>query len=388
MEAGSIVGIAMIAVGIAVMLCSFWFLSLKKMTADFAVVWEIIGVVLIIVGTVSRLSEWQLEFQGIAEPIAIGIGLAGLFVGYQFSLLISRLMMRNQELAIDLSMLLQEKRRDDRKPGKDLLIILPVRNEEKNIRKVLDRLSQPEIQTIADVLCINDASTDASGRIIDSYPCMQIRNLYGLGYGSALQLGYKYAARHDYQYVIQMDADGQHDACNIPIILQRLKSREPDGRYPDIVLASRFMEGSSAFNVSIFKKIAYAWFRFLIRIITGRRIPDPTTGLQGLSRRAFRYYSGEHHFDPRYPDANMVIQMLLLGFNVVAIPAVMHARTDGQSMHKGWRAVWYMCWMFVDIPAIVLRIKLHKLDPAEDLEDVEDVQEENKISGRGLPGRR
>lgn len=359
MEAGSIVGIAMIAVGIAVMLCSFWFLSLKKMTADFAVVWEIIGVVLIIVGTVSRLSEWQLEFQGIAEPIAIGIGLAGLFVGYQFSLLISRLMMRNQELAIDLSMLLQEKRRDDRKPGKDLLIILPVRNEEKNIRKVLDRLSQPEIQTIADVLCINDASTDASGRIIDSYPCMQIRNLYGLGYGSALQLGYKYAARHDYQYVIQMDADGQHDPCNILPIYEKLRKKNAGGETPDLVLASRFMDGSSEFRVSVWKKFAFGLFRMMICIVTGRRIADPTTGLQGLGRRAFTYYSGYDHFDHQYPDANMVLQMLLLGFRVTEMPAVMHARTDGKGMHSGAEPAWYMLRMFLSVLAVVFRIQCH-----------------------------
>lgn len=272
---------------------------------------------------------------------------------------------------------------------KDVLVLIPAYNEESNIRKVLEQLKARQITGIADILIVDDASSDFTGRLAaEAGICTVITNVTRLGYGGSIQAGYRYALCNDYRYVIQMDADGQHDACNIPIILQRLKSREPDGRYPDIVLASRFMEGSSAFNVSIFKKIAYAWFRFLIRIITGRRIPDPTTGLQGLNRRAFRYYSGEHHFDPRYPDANMVIQMLLLGFNVVAIPAVMHARTDGQSMHKGWRAVWYMCWMFVDIPAIVLRIKLHKLDPAEDLEDVEDVQEENKISGRGLPGRR
>ncbi len=270
---------------------------------------------------------------------------------------------------------------------KDVLVLIPAYNEEPNITKVLDQLKACQIVEIADILVVDDASSDSTGRLAaEAGICTVITNRTRLGYGGSIQAGYRYAVHNDYRYVIQMDADGQHDACNIPAILQRLKDREPDGRYPDIVLASRFMEGSSKFQVSVFKKIAYAWFRFLIWAITGRKIPDPTTGLQGLSRRAFLYYSGDHHFDQRYPDANMVIQMLLLGFHVVAVPAVMHARTDGQSMHKGWRAVWYMCWMFVDIPVIVLRIKLRKSDPMTDLEDTENVQEENKISSSGMPG--
>ena len=67
-------------------------------------------------------------------------------------------------------------------------------------------------------------------------------NVFNLGYGSGLQLGYKYAVRKDYCYVIQMDADGQHDVCNIPKIYETLQTRDANGELPDIVLGSRFME--------------------------------------------------------------------------------------------------------------------------------------------------
>ena len=87
---------------------------------------------------------------------------------------------------------------------------------------------------------------------------------------------------------------------------------------------------------------------------------DPTTGLQGLSRRAFAYYGEKGHFDDKYPDANMVIQMLLLGFRVTEIPAVMHARKEGQGMHKGLQTGWYMCRMLFEIPAVIWRVRLEK----------------------------
>ena len=89
---------------------------------------------------------------------------------------------------------------------------------------------------------------------------------------------------------------------------------------------------------------------------------DPTTGLQGLSYRAFLFYSQYNHFDDKYPDANMIMQMLLLGFNVTEIPAVMHARTEGVSMHSGLKPVIYMFRMVFSIIAVWVRIRVYKVD--------------------------
>ncbi len=360
MEAGDIIRIIMMTAGILIMLSALWFLAGKRLTADLAAVWEIAGVMLILIGMVSRLSGWTADLSRRQELFAGCAGAAGILACCRFSLLVSRFMMKNHELAIEVSMLLEENKETGQKADKELLVILPVRNEEKNIRKVLEALSSPEIGKIADILCINDASSDSSGEIIDGYRCVQIKNIFGLGYGSALQLGYKYAVRKNYRYVIQMDADGQHDVCNIPVIFNKLKEAGPDGKLPDIVLASRFMEGSSEFPVSAVKKFAFWLFRSMIYMITGRVIADPTTGLQGLGRDAFAYYSGYNNFDYRYPDANMVLQMLLLKFRVAEVPAVMHRRTSGKSMHSGIEPACYMVRMFLSVLAVVVRVKILK----------------------------
>lgn len=245
---------------------------------------------------------------------------------------------------------------------KELLIIIPAHNEEKNIPRVLEQLGQPEIASMADVLVIDDASTDLTGCMVKAYHCHLVTQVFNMGYGSALQVGYKYAVQNDYQYVIQMDADGQHDPCNIPAIYQKLKEKTNGEDCPNIVLASRFMKESRSFPVSVSKKIAYAFFRFLIYLITGKRIHDPTTGMQGLDRRTFSYYSKSGHFDDQYPDANVILQMLLLGFQVAQIPAVMHTRTVGRSMHSGLKPIWYMFRMFYSMMAVLFRIKVLKFD--------------------------
>ena len=75
-------------------------------------------------------------------------------------------------------------------------------------------------------------------------------------------------------------------------------------------------------------------------------------------------------FDDKYPDANMIMQMLLLGFRVAEIPAVMHARTEGVSMHSGLKPVIYMFRMMYSIVAVWVRIKIYKVDVGAVHEDV------------------
>lgn len=245
---------------------------------------------------------------------------------------------------------------------KELLIIIPAYNEAKNIPAVLDQLEQPEIVEIADILVMDDASLDNTRQIVQDRGHTVVSHIFHLGYGSGLQLGYKYAVKKGYRYVIQMDADGQHDVCNVARLYEKLRTPDSEGHYPDIVLGSRFLEGSAPFRVSVVKKIAYRLFRTMIRIGTGRRIIDPTTGLQGLSRRAFQYYSTYSRFDDRYPDANMILQMLLLGFRVEEIPAVMHVRTEGVSMHSGLNPMFYMFRMMFSLVAVWMRVRLYKVD--------------------------
>lgn len=259
------------------------------------------------------------------------------------------------------------------KDRKKVLIIIPAYNEEKTIVNLLRRLEQPEIAEVADVLVMNDASSDSTNWVTKERRHTVVTHVFNLGYGSALQLGYKYAIRKGYQYVIQMDADGQHDAENVLRLYKELKTKDEDGEFPDIVLGSRFMEGSQSFPVSAAKKIAFLLFRNMIRIGTGKKIMDPTTGLQGLSWRTVLFYSKYNHFDDQYPDANMIMQMILLGFHVREIPSVMHPRTEGVSMHSGLKPVIYMFRMTISIVAVWIREKVLKIDKGltDELEMVE-----------------
>lgn len=242
------------------------------------------------------------------------------------------------------------------------LIIIPVYNEEKNLPKLFPLLDREDIREIADHVFINDGSTDGSEALIEREGRTVVSHIYNMGYGSALQTGYKYAVLHDYDFVIQMDADGQHDICNVKELSRQLQTPDPDGCCPDIVLGSRFLPGSPPYPVSVIKRFAMSVFRLLIRVATRKKITDPTSGLQGLSKKVVQYYSAFNHFDDKYPDANMLLQMLLLNYRVREIPAVMHLRTQGKSMHSGLKPVIYMLRMSFCMVAAWGRVKVFRMD--------------------------
>lgn len=229
------------------------------------------------------------------------------------------------------------------KKNHDLLVIIPAHNEEKNLPLVFEGMRKNQVDLYADVLIINDASSDRTADIARENGAECISFIFNLGYGNALQMGYKYANENGYLYLIQIDADTQHDPCNIPVIYNALKTPAEDGVLPDIVLGSRNMKSSGKYNMGMIKQFAFNWLGTLVRMFGGGRLADPTTGLQGLSRRAFSRYAGFDNFDAKYPDANMILEMKLLGYNVLQVPAIMHLRKSGVSMHSGiWKPAKYM----------------------------------------------
>lgn len=223
---------------------------------------------------------------------------------------------------------------------KKVLIIIPAYNEEENIGPLLSQMKDMKIGEAADVLVIDDSSADRTAQIVRESGYKVISQVFNMGYGAALQTAYKYAVSHSYDYLLQLDADGQHDLLNIKVLCDRLGCfADGEGNYPDIVIGSRFLEGSRSFPISRLKKCAIVFFRKIIKGVTGQQLTDPTSGLQGLNRKAFSFYSKYKNFDLKYPDLNMIVQMLLLGYKIEEVPAVMHERTAGVSMHSKWLQV-------------------------------------------------
>jgi len=228
------------------------------------------------------------------------------------------------------------------------LIVIPAFNEEKNISCVIREIFGccPD----CDVLVVNDGSKDDTGAIAKNEGVTVIDHVYNIGYGGALQTGFKYAVDYGYAYVIQFDADGQHDPQDILKIVEKLETK-----LYDIVIGSRFINQS--ISVGIWKELAIRCFRLLIQVSTGKKITDPTSGLQGLNRTVFSYYAKMGNFPEDFPDADTLIHMLKRKYRIFEVPANIRARMSGKSMHIGLNTLYYFFKMLVSISVVVLRHK-------------------------------
>ena len=236
-----------------------------------------------------------------------------------------------------------------------VLIVMPAYNEEANIGAVINSVRQ--LLPGADVLVVNDGSRDATAYVAAEAGAILVSHPYNLGYGAACQTGFKYACRHNYDYVVQMDSDGQHEPRSVLPLLAAVM--QPD---VDIALGSRWM-GLAEYKGPLLRKFGKFYFAFLAGILTHQKITDPTTGFQALTREVVHFYSSSV-YPVDYPDADVIIMLKRAGFRMREVPVIMYLSTTGQSMHAGLlRPIYYGMKMMLSIAMTLLRDD-RKLRPA------------------------
>lgn len=225
------------------------------------------------------------------------------------------------------------------------LIVVPSFNEEANLPALLPRIR--EVMPEAEILVIDDGSRDGTERVARAGGARVARHRVNLGYGAALQTGYRYADRHGFDVVMQIDADGQHD----PGSLLRLREELVTGKW-DVVLGSRFLSGARKYRAPLARRVGMKLFGSISGALLGRPISDPTTGFQALSGRLVRYHARGRWFPADYPDADVLIRVGRAGFRITEIPVTMYEK-DGPSMHSGWKPVYYVMKMLLSIAMVL-----------------------------------
>jgi len=223
------------------------------------------------------------------------------------------------------------------------LIIIPAFNEQKKIKGVVRDVRM--YAEDADILIVNDGSTDATELILEKLNVRCITLPFNTGYGNALQTGFKYAFRKGYEYVIHMDGDGQHEAACLTDFAAML-----NGGAADVVVGSRFLQNNEEYkyNISLLRLIIIYVMRLIIRFATGVRISDPTSGFIGVNRKALAFLVSEDYpFD--YPDADVLIMMHNKGIRLREIPVIMYNYNGTGKIHSGIKPVYYVFKMFLSM---------------------------------------
>lgn len=233
------------------------------------------------------------------------------------------------------------------KKTRNSLIIIPAYNEESKIGGVIDNIKNYIVD--AEILVVSDGSDDNTEKVAREKGANVISLPFNLGYGSALETGYKYAFDNDYKYIVQMDGDGQHEAKCVNNLLNVLLNNEAD-----IVIGSRFLDVKN-YRTSFSRHLGMIIFAKITSWLTKQKITDSTSGFQAMNHRVLLFFA--HGFYPSdYPDADVVILLKNAGFRIAEIPVIMYSNNNSKSMHSGIiRPMYYIFKMFLSIGMIFLR---------------------------------
>jgi glycosyltransferase involved in cell wall biosynthesis len=235
--------------------------------------------------------------------------------------------------------------------GTRVLVIMPAHNEAQNLPKVLSELRStlPDV----DVVVVDDYSSDETATVARNLGAQVLSLPCNLGYGGAVQTGFKYAVERGYDYAVMLDADGQHDPACVPALLAPVLAGEAD-----VAVGSRFL-GSVEYKVGWPKRLGMRIFAGIVAHFSKRPVTDPTSGFQALNRAALRFFARDN-YPSDYPDADTLLLLNYAGFRVVEVPVRMRGRLAGFSMHSSWRILYYIFKMFLAIFIVLLRQKTRR----------------------------
>ena len=213
------------------------------------------------------------------------------------------------------------------------IAIIPAYNEKDSIVKTVNDIL--ENAPGFDYVIVNDCSRDNTMDIC-RYNGFNVLNLpINLGIGGAVQTGYLYAYRKGYDIAVQFDGDGQHDAKYLNEMADFMVENEAD-----MVIGSRFID-KEGFQSSKLRRAGIGYFTWLIKLLSGTTITDPTSGMRMCNRKTIEMFANEYPRD--YPEPESTMRLLRHKRKVLEMPVRMRAREEGVSSLSSFKSqIYYM----------------------------------------------
>ena len=213
------------------------------------------------------------------------------------------------------------------------LVIIPTYKERENIEAIINKvfsLSQP-----FDILVIDDNSPDETADIVKGLQKEQenegrlhlISRTGKLGLGTAYIDGFKYALDHEYEYVIEMDADFSHNPLDLPQLLETSSQENHD-----VAIGSRYVTGVNVVNWPLSRVLLSISASIYVRFITGMPIKDPTAGYICYKRKVLETINLDK---VKFIGYAFQIELKYIawkaGFSIKEIPIIFRDRVKGKS---------------------------------------------------------
>jgi glycosyltransferase involved in cell wall biosynthesis len=232
-------------------------------------------------------------------------------------------------------------------PDNPFLALIPAFNEEATIVSVVDnmRLHAPEF----DLLVIDDGSTDRTSDLAAAAGAPVVRHPFNLGIGGAVQSGFTYAYENGYEYMAQVDGDGQHDPTELGKLMERMEANGVD-----MVCGSRFIE-ETGYAAPRARRTGIRIFSAILSRVVGERVTDPTSGFRLFNRRAIELFAHDYPHD--YPEVEAVLMLHFHRLRMCEVPVTMYQRGGGVSSISTGKSAYYMIKVLMAIVVGLVRAR-------------------------------
>ena len=215
-------------------------------------------------------------------------------------------------------------------PVSDSLVIIPTYNEKENIEKIIRKVFS--LPYDFHLLIIDDGSPDGTASIVKHLQGEFAGKLFieeragKQGLGTAYIHGFKWALKHSYEYIFEMDADFSHN----PKDLIRLRDACVEGA--DLAIGSRYVKGVNVVNWPMSRVLMSYFASAYVRFVTRISIQDATAGFKCFRRRVLETIDLDNiHFVGYAFQIEMKFTAIKHGFKVVEVPIIFTDRTEGTS---------------------------------------------------------
>ncbi len=234
-----------------------------------------------------------------------------------------------------------------------VLVVIPAWNEQASLPGVLAELAG--VVDAGAILVVNDGSTDDTS-VVARRAGVDVLDLpINLGVGGAMRAGYKYARRHGYDVVVQLDADGQHDPQEIPVLLGALAAPGVD-----LVIGARFA-GCGQYSARGPRRWAMRALSTMLSRVTRTRLTDATSGFKAAGPRAVALFATNYPAEYLGDTIECLVIAARADLTVRQVSVNMRPRVAGTPSHGPVRSAAYLVRAVVALVMALLRPRITPL---------------------------
>jgi glycosyltransferase involved in cell wall biosynthesis len=242
----------------------------------------------------------------------------------------------------------------------EVIVVIPAYNEELCVAAVVSEVlaAAPKVH----VLVIDDASTDSTARAARAAGAEVITNVFNLGVGGAMRVGFRYAEAHNFRALVQVDGDGQHNARDVANLVASLD----DVPEPAIVIGARFA-GNGEYSVRRARRWAMRLLAWYLSRVTHAHLTDVTSGFRAHNRAAIELFARTYPSDYLADTVESIVIATEAGGTFTQVPVEMRSRSGGAPSQSSWRAATYLARVLLMLAVSILRHRSARPTTTEEL---------------------